>query len=121
MYLPNQRHTEFAQLQQVSSRVDTVFKPFRVDATSTLPTHVEGIDLRLVVPFEPTPSLIKRTESGNRETTLNRENVIRLCGNAKTTRRYADVNRQKSGYILVDVGCSTYTEQFNLKLKIITI
>ena len=69
MYLSNQRHTEFARLQQVS-RVDTVFKPFGVDATSTLPTHVEGIDLRLEVPFEPTPSLIKRTESGNRETTL---------------------------------------------------
>ena len=88
MYLSNQRHTEFARLQQVS-RVDTVFKPFGVDATSTLPTHVEGIDLRLEVPFEPTPSLIKRTESGNRETTLNR-----LCDNVKITRRYADVNRR---------------------------
>lgn len=53
----------------------------------TLPTHVEGIDLRLEVPFEPSPSLKKRTESGNREKTLNRENVIRLCSNAKTTRR----------------------------------
>lgn len=88
----------------------------------TLPTHVEGIDLRLEVPFEPTPSLIKRTESGNRETTLNRVNVIRLYGNAKIIRRYADVNRQKSGCLkLADVGRSTYTEQFNLKLKIITI
>lgn len=34
------------------------------------------------------------TESGNREKTLNRENVIRLCGNAKTIRLYADVNRR---------------------------
>lgn len=61
------------------------YKPLRADAKSALPTHVEGIDLRLEVPFEPSPSLIKRTESGNRVAPIARDNVICLCRNVNGT------------------------------------
>nr|DAG40635.1 MAG TPA: hypothetical protein [Caudoviricetes sp.] len=40
---------------------------------SLLSTAHVGIDLRLVIPFEPSPTLIKRTERGNKKENLNTE------------------------------------------------